>query len=147
MDTTTTPNSEEIYSAYRDYKANSLWRLTLRRLFRQRSAVIGMFILSFLLFGAIFAPVIAPYDPNFSLIDTEEVEKRQDPCIHLLGCPEDQPQHLMGIDGNFRDVYSRLIYGLKEAGIEWDRKVLADLAVTDEAAFAQLVDAAKQATL
>jgi large subunit ribosomal protein L20 len=43
--------------------------------------------------------------------------------------------------------YSRLIYGLKEAGIEVDRKMLAELAVTDEAAFAQLVDAAKQATL
>jgi large subunit ribosomal protein L20 len=43
--------------------------------------------------------------------------------------------------------YSRLIHGLKEAGIELDRKVLAELAVTDEAAFAQLVDTAKQATL
>ena len=43
--------------------------------------------------------------------------------------------------------YSRLIHGLKEAGIELDRKVLAELAVTDEATFAQLVDAAKQATL
>jgi len=43
--------------------------------------------------------------------------------------------------------YSRLMYGLKEAGIELARKALADLAVTDDAAFAQLVDAAKQATL
>jgi large subunit ribosomal protein L20 len=43
--------------------------------------------------------------------------------------------------------YSRLIYGLKEAGIQVDRKMLAELAVTDEAAFAHLVDAAKQATL
>jgi large subunit ribosomal protein L20 len=43
--------------------------------------------------------------------------------------------------------YSRLIHGLKEAGIEVDRKMLADLAVTDDAAFSQLVDAAKQATL
>jgi len=43
--------------------------------------------------------------------------------------------------------YNRLMYGLKEAGIELDRKALADLAVTDAAAFAQLVDAAKQATL
>ena len=43
--------------------------------------------------------------------------------------------------------YSRLVFGLKEAGIELDRKMLAELAVTDEAAFAQLVDAAKQATL
>jgi large subunit ribosomal protein L20 len=43
--------------------------------------------------------------------------------------------------------YSRLMYGLKEAGIEVDRKMLAELAVTDEAAFVHLVDAAKQATL
>ena len=43
--------------------------------------------------------------------------------------------------------YSRLMYGLKEAGIEVDRKMLADMAVTDEATFAQLVDKAKQATL
>lgn len=43
--------------------------------------------------------------------------------------------------------YSRLIYGLKEAGIEVDRKMLAELAVTDETAFSHLVDAAKQATL
>jgi large subunit ribosomal protein L20 len=41
--------------------------------------------------------------------------------------------------------YSRFVYGLKEAGIEVDRKMLADLAVTDEAAFAQLVSVAKQA--
>ncbi len=41
--------------------------------------------------------------------------------------------------------YSRFIHGLKTAGIEVDRKVLADLAVTDPTAFAALVDAAKAA--
>ncbi|HEY2812081.1 MAG TPA: 50S ribosomal protein L20 [Acidimicrobiales bacterium] len=35
--------------------------------------------------------------------------------------------------------YSRFIAGLREAGIEIDRKILADLAVTDPAAFAGLV--------
>ncbi|MEO6848567.1 MAG: 50S ribosomal protein L20 [Chthoniobacterales bacterium] len=35
--------------------------------------------------------------------------------------------------------YSRFIEGLTAAGIELDRKVLADLAVTDEAAFAVIV--------
>src|SRR5437764_12120158 len=35
--------------------------------------------------------------------------------------------------------YSRFIAGLKVAGVEVDRKVLADLAVTDPAAFAALV--------
>ena len=39
--------------------------------------------------------------------------------------------------------YSRLIDGLNKAGIEIDRKVLADLAVTDKAAFAEIANQAK----
>ncbi len=39
--------------------------------------------------------------------------------------------------------YSRFIHGLKTAGIELDRKVLADIAVNDEAGFGQLVSLAK----
>ncbi len=39
--------------------------------------------------------------------------------------------------------YSKFMAGLKKAGIEMDRKVLADLAVRDEKAFEQLVQAAK----
>ena len=42
--------------------------------------------------------------------------------------------------------YSRFIAGLKVAGIEVDRKVLADLAVTDAAAFTALVEAANDAS-
>lgn len=41
--------------------------------------------------------------------------------------------------------YSRLIHGLSLAGIEIDRKMLADLAVRDEEAFTAVVDAARQA--
>src|SRR3954464_7956055 len=41
--------------------------------------------------------------------------------------------------------YSRFIAGLAAAGIEVDRKILADLAVRDPAAFGALVDAAKAA--
>src|SRR3954462_9503295 len=41
--------------------------------------------------------------------------------------------------------YSRFIEGLKAAGIELDRKVLADIAVTDEAAFKGIFDQAKAA--
>lgn len=40
--------------------------------------------------------------------------------------------------------YSRLINGLKLAGIEINRKMLADLAINDEPAFAQLVNIAKE---
>lgn len=41
--------------------------------------------------------------------------------------------------------YSKFMNGLKRAAIEIDRKVLADLAVFDKAAFAQLVEKAKTA--
>ncbi len=96
-----------------DYRSNSLWRLTLRRLFKQRSALVGMSILGFLVFVAIFAPLIAPYEPTQVLIGLEPVKKRQAPCIHLLGCPADQPQHFMGIDGNVRDEFSRVVFGTR----------------------------------
>ena len=39
--------------------------------------------------------------------------------------------------------YSRFINGLKKANISMDRKVLADLAVRDKAAFAQIAEKAK----
>jgi large subunit ribosomal protein L20 len=38
--------------------------------------------------------------------------------------------------------YSQFMHGLNEAGIQIDRKMLADLAVRDEEAFAELVQAA-----
>ena len=41
--------------------------------------------------------------------------------------------------------YSKFINGLKKAGIDLNRKVLADLAVNDAAAFAKLVEIAKNA--
>jgi ABC-type dipeptide/oligopeptide/nickel transport system permease subunit len=100
--------------ALQDYRSNSLWRLTLRRTLRQRNALIGVIIIGFLLLVAIFAPLLAPYDPEKVLIGVEEdIKKRISPCIHLLGCPEDQPQHIMGIDGNVRDEFSRVIYGTR----------------------------------
>jgi ABC-type dipeptide/oligopeptide/nickel transport system permease subunit len=80
-------------------------------LFQRKSAIAGMIILGLLILTAVFAPWIAPYDPEQVLIGVEDVKRRAPPCIHLLGCPEDQPQHLMGIDGNVRDQFSRVIFG------------------------------------
>ena len=40
--------------------------------------------------------------------------------------------------------YSRLVCGLTKAGVEVNRKMLADLAISDEKAFAQLVAVAKE---
>lgn len=41
--------------------------------------------------------------------------------------------------------YSRFVHGLKTAGVEVDRKMLAELAVNDADAFAQLIDVARNA--
>ena len=41
--------------------------------------------------------------------------------------------------------YNRFVQGLKAAGVEVDRRVLADLAVTDAVAFAALVEVARKA--
>jgi len=82
----------------------------LRRFSRHRSARVGMTILGLLVLVAVFAPVLAPYDPIKPLRD---VKHRARPCIHFLGCPADQPQHFFGIDSNQRDLLSRIIYGAR----------------------------------
>lgn len=105
--------SKELEVKEKDYRSNSLFRVTLRSIFRQRSAIIGGSILICLVLVAIFAPVLAPYDPEEVLIGKEDIRKRAEPCIHLLGCPEDEPQHILGVDGNVRDEFSRVIYGTR----------------------------------
>lgn len=94
-----------------DNRPITLWGLVRRRFFRRKSALVGLGILVLLILTAVFAPVIAPYHPEQVLIGVEQVRKRQAPCIHLLGCPADQPQHLMGLDGNVRDQFSRVVFG------------------------------------
>jgi ABC-type dipeptide/oligopeptide/nickel transport system permease subunit len=99
-----------------------LWRDTLRALLRQRSAVVGMAILTFLALVALLAP-LAPYAPNTPLLGavsevnpgnpSGRTEPLDTPCIHILGCPADQPEHFMGIDTNVRDVFSRVVWGTR----------------------------------
>ena len=46
------------------------------------------------------------------LLGVEDTAKpRLAPCIHLLGCAATLPEHLMGLDGNARDVFSRVVFG------------------------------------
>jgi peptide/nickel transport system permease protein len=90
-----------------------IWQQARRAFFKQRSAIIGLVIIIFLLLVALFAPLIAPYNPEQTLIGVEDVQKRAGPCIHLLGCPTEKPQHLMGVDGNVRDLFSRVVYGAR----------------------------------
>jgi peptide/nickel transport system permease protein len=95
-------------------RSANLWRDTAGSVLRQRSSVVGLIILTFLVLVAVFAPVIATHDPYTSLLGKEQnITKRSGPCIHALGCPADEPQHIFGTDGNFRDLYSRVVYGAR----------------------------------
>src|SRR5574338_290662 len=92
----------------RTFERMSPGREALRRLLKHRSAQVGMVILGLMLLIAIFADWIAPYSPRERDL---EGTRRAAPCIHMLGCPTDQPQHIFGIDSNSRDLFSRILFG------------------------------------
>src|SRR5258705_2475028 len=93
---------------------SGIWRDTVRNILRQRNAVVGLILLAVLLFAALFADVLTPYNPDAVLIGVEQgVKKSSPPCIHLLGCPASQPEHLMGTDSNVRDEFSRVVHGAR----------------------------------
>jgi ABC-type dipeptide/oligopeptide/nickel transport system permease subunit len=77
----------------------SLLGAFLRRFARNRLAMIGALIIGALLIFAVFAPLIAPYDPLNQDLD------------HVLE-PE-SAQHLMGTDDLGRDMLARVIYGAR----------------------------------
>jgi peptide/nickel transport system permease protein len=113
----TIPKLETLDSVARRKHKSPLME-TAGNLRRNRSAMIGISIIAFMVFLAIFAPVIAPYDPlqpMLGLPDHSGIGRLpgRPPCIHLLGCPAEEPQHLMGLDLNGRDMFSRVIWGAR----------------------------------
>ena len=101
-------NNVPIISADAMRERDNPYLIMGRRILQHRSAQLGMVLLGILILCAIFANQIAPFDP---LIQLSDVKRRSTPCIHLLGCPASQPEHIMGIDGNSRDLFSRIIFG------------------------------------
>lgn len=91
--------------------APGLWRGAFSRLLRRKSGVAGLIIIGFIVLVAIFAPLIAPYSPTEDFIGEPNTTRRDPPCVHLLGCDEEIPEHIMGLDGNARDQFSRVVYG------------------------------------
>jgi peptide/nickel transport system permease protein len=96
--------------------SKGIWRETFDNLRRNRSAVAGMVIIGFLLLVALAAPILATHPPLLSMLDDPGHRGigalvRRPPCIHALGCPAEEPEHLLGLDQNARDIYSRLIFG------------------------------------
>jgi len=74
----------------------------LARLLRRKMAVFGLVLIALVVFGAVAAPWIAPFDPNDQMFDG----------LTLEGAPMPPGgQFLMGTDLLRRDLFSRLLYG------------------------------------
>jgi peptide/nickel transport system permease protein len=109
-----TTTAEPIVIPARVPRSEGPWQRAWNQFLRQRSAIIGMALIGLLAFTAIFAPLVAPFNPEQVLLGKEEgIKKRSGPCIQLFGCPAEQAQHIMGVDGNFRDLFSRVVYGAR----------------------------------
>jgi peptide/nickel transport system permease protein len=82
-------------------------RMVWRAFRRHKPAMIGLLTMVTFVLAAVFAPVVSPYDPE----RTSLKEKLNPPCIRFLGCPADQPVHIMGTDELGRDLLTRILYG------------------------------------
>jgi ABC-type dipeptide/oligopeptide/nickel transport system permease subunit len=74
------------------------WRLAVRAFSRDKVAVVSLVVLVLVALAAIFAPLLTPYSPTAG-----------DPVDRLAGVGTDG--HLLGLDGQGRDIWTRLLYG------------------------------------
>ncbi|ABK73087.1 ABC transporter permease [Mycolicibacterium smegmatis] len=74
------------------------WRLAVRAFSRDRMAVVSLVVLVIVTLAAVFAPLLTPYSPTAG-----------DPVDRLAGIGTEG--HLLGLDGQGRDIWTRLLYG------------------------------------
>ncbi|WP_396904304.1 ABC transporter permease [Mycolicibacterium phlei] len=74
------------------------WRLAVRTFSRDRMAVVSLVVLVIVTLAAVFAPLLTPYSPTAG-----------DPVDRLAGIGTEG--HLLGLDGQGRDIWTRLLYG------------------------------------
>jgi peptide/nickel transport system permease protein len=77
--------------------SRGLWGDALRRLLRNKPAILGLICIAIFVAAAIFAPVIAPYGP----LEGSLANRYQPP----------NPAHLLGTDTQGRDELTRILYG------------------------------------
>ena len=77
--------------------SRGLWGDAMRRLVRNKPALLGVFFIAVFVIAAVFASVLAPYGP----LEGTLVDRLQPPSR----------EHLMGTDSQGRDEYSRVLYG------------------------------------
>ncbi|MCC6801411.1 MAG: ABC transporter permease [Anaerolineae bacterium] len=99
-------NVAQVQSSSNDLvKHRSNWENAARRFMRNRLAMLGLAICTFLLFLTIFADVIAPYP----------YDKADFTIVNLR--PFIDPNHFLGADSIGRDYLTRLIYGARTSMI------------------------------
>jgi peptide/nickel transport system permease protein len=79
--------------------SRGLWRDALSRLMRNGPALVGLLLIAIFVIGALFAPVIAPYNPTVGVL----MDSMKGPSL----------AHLMGTDLLGRDEFSRVLYGAR----------------------------------
>ncbi|MFY0405386.1 ABC transporter permease [Solicola sp. PLA-1-18] len=87
-------------------RGDSLWRGAFRRLRRSPTAIIGAVIVLLFVLVAIFAPVLAPYEPA-----STQWQSLSTPYAVQFSSPE----HLLGIDRWGSDMLTQLIYGARQS--------------------------------
>ena len=82
---------------------SGLWGEAWYRLIRNPGALVGFALVALFVLTAVFAPLIAPYDP-----------REQDLSLLSEGCcPGPSADHWFGVDQLGRDVFSRVVYGAR----------------------------------
>jgi peptide/nickel transport system permease protein len=82
---------------------SGLWGEAWRRLVRNPGAIVGFALVALFVLTAVFAPLIAPYDPR-----EQDLSLLADGC-----CPGPSADHWFGVDQLGRDVFSRIVYGAR----------------------------------
>jgi ABC-type dipeptide/oligopeptide/nickel transport system permease subunit len=100
---TTTPTTDSMLEVERTFRDRLAY--AGRFLWRDRSGVIGMVMFLVVVFAAIFAPLIAPYDP----LEQNLRDSKMPPAWYAEGSWE----HPLGTDNLGRDLFSRVIYGAR----------------------------------
>ena len=82
---------------------SGLWSEARHRLVRNPGAIVGFGLVCLFVLTAVFAPLIAPYDP-----------RAQDLSLLAEGCcPGPSADHWFGVDPLGRDEFSRVVYGAR----------------------------------
>lgn len=91
----------------------SLWRAFASKFFSNRMAVVGLFLLLLFLFLAVFAPWIAPQNP-FDLASLDIFDAKVPPGSSNM---DGTITYWLGTDGQARDVFSAILYGMRTSMI------------------------------